>query len=242
MALMASLLTPIPQAIGQQMASPGIQDATIAVSSTPGGIRTDRLSPKQLREWNSIREIVFAKDRFNRLLHPRLHGLWQSVERSGHLIFVELRKREEASNTKAGDMTIERVDPDGDQHLVSVRLFLSTIDRASAAKRLPPGAEQFEPFAGLGRKARYAEVLGHELAHVERVLADPNYLRLYTELDRELSSYCSRRNTRKGQDLDQEEQKQLERIDILVNEIERPVVTAEAEIWRELTASQEPKM
>lgn len=234
MALIASLLATIPQAIGQQMATLDTPDAAIAVSSTPGAIRTDRLSPKQLREWNSIREIVFAKDRANRLLHPKLHGLWQSVEGSGHIIFVELRKREERATTKAGDMVIEKVDPAGGQHIVNVRLFLSTINRAFAEKKLPRGAAQFEPFAGLSRKARYAEVLGHELAHIDRVFADPNYLRLYTELDGRLSSYGSRRNIRKGQDLDQEERKQLERIDLLVNEIERPAMVAEAEIWHEL--------
>ena len=75
MALIAALLTTIPQAIGQQIVSPGNQNAPIAAPITPGGIRTDRLSPKQLREWNSIREIVFAKDRANRLLHPGLHSL-----------------------------------------------------------------------------------------------------------------------------------------------------------------------
>jgi len=235
MALIAGFLTIIPQAIGQQLVSPGSPNAPIAVPDTRGGIRTDRLSHKQLRVWNSIREIVFAKDHANRLLHRRLHGLWQSAERSGHLIFVELDKCAEDSSTRAGDMVIDKVDPAGRQHVVSVRLFLSTINRAFAGKGLP---EQFEPFAGLNRKARYAEVLGHELAHIERLFRDPNYLRLYMELDRELSSYCTRRNIRKGQDLDQEEQKRLGRIDILVNEMERPVVAAEAEIWRELVASE----
>ena len=206
------------------------------------GIRTDRLSPKQLQMWNSIREIVFAKGRTNRLLHPRLHELWQSVERSGHLIFVELGKDAENASTKAGDMIVEKADPGGVQHIVTIRLFLSTINRAFAEKTLPRGAEQFAPFAGLSRKARYAEVLGHELAHVERLLGDPNYLSLYTELDRELRSYCSSRNNQDGQDRDQEVQKHLERIDSLVNEVETPAVAAEAEIWRELVAREVGRM
>jgi hypothetical protein len=207
---------------------------TAELPETLAAIRTDRLSPQQVRVWNSIREIVFAKDGANRLLHPRLQELWQSAEGSGHLIFVELDKHAKDAPSKAGEMVLEKVDQGGGQHIVSVRLFLSTINRAFAAKSLPRGAEQFEPLAGLSRRARYAEVLGHELAHVERVLADPNYLRLYTELDRELSSYGSGRNIRKGQYLDRDEQEQLVRIDILVDEIERPVLAAEAEIWREL--------
>jgi hypothetical protein len=237
MALMAGLLLTIPQAIGQQMVSVGIPNAAIAAPYTPGGIRTDRLSPKQLRVWNSIREIVFAKDRADRLLHPRLLGLWQSVESSGYLIFVELLNREEGANTTAGDMIIEKMDPGSGQHIVNVRLFLSTINRAFAEKRLPRAVDRFEPFAGLSRNARYAEVLGHELAHVERLLGDPNYLRLYAELDKELSSYGSRRKIQKGQELDREAKKQLERIDFLVNEVEKPAVAAEAEIWRELANS-----
>jgi hypothetical protein len=119
------------------------------------------------------------------------------------------------------------------------RFFLSTINRAFAEKSLPHGAEQFEPFAGLSRKARYAEILGHELARVERLLGDPDYLSLHTELDRELSSYCSRRDNRNGRHLEQEVQKQLERIDFLENEVEKPAVAAEAQIWRELAASEE---
>jgi hypothetical protein len=55
-------------------------------------------------------------------------------------------------------------------------------------------------------------------------------------------SYCSRRNNQNGQDWDQEAQKQLERIDVLVNEIEKPAVAAEAEIWRELVAGKGGRM
>ncbi len=182
---------------------------------------------------------MFARDGADRLLHPRLHELWQSMESSSHLIFIEIGKQAKNASTKAGEMIIERVDPSGGQHTVNVQLFLSTVDRAFAEKRLPQGAEPFWPFAELFGSSRYAEVLGHELAHVERVFADPNYLRLYMEIDRELSSYCSRRKIRKGQVLDQEEQKHLQRIDFSVNEVEKPAAAAEAEIWRELIASEE---
>lgn len=212
-ALAVSLLTVIPN-----------------IHTAQAAIRTDRLSPRQLRVWNSIREIVFAKDRANRLLHPRLYGLWQSAESSGYLIFVGLDKPAENASSTAGDMVIEEVYPGGGQHIVSVRLFLSTINQAFA----PRSVERFAPFAGLSRKARYAEVLGHELAHVETILGDPDYLSLYTVLDKEMISYCSKRKSQNGQDWDQDAQRQLERIDFLVKEIEKPAVAAEAEIWREL--------
>jgi hypothetical protein len=201
-------------------------------------IRTDRLSPRQARVWNSIREIVFAENSSNQLLHPGLHGLLQSMESSNHLIFIEIGKQAKNASTKAGEMVIEKVDPIGNQHIITVQLFLSTINRASTGKGLPRGAEQFSPMAGLVGSSRYAEVLGHELAHVERVLRDPEYLRLYIELDKELASYCSALNGRYSQGLDQEAQIHLQRIDSLVDKIEKPVVAAEAEIWRELAAGR----
>ena len=214
---------------------PNIHTASAAIS-------TDRLSPGQLRVWNSIRDVVFAKDGSGRLLHARLHELWHSVESSGHLIFIELPKQAENSTTKAGDMAIEKVDPLGDQHIIVVRLFLSTINRAYAEKEHPLDAEQFAPLAGLSRNARYAEVLGHELAHVERLLADPDYRSLYAELDRELSSYFSSRNNQTAGNSNQEAQRHLERIELLENEVERPAVAAEAQIWRELIAGEGGKM
>jgi hypothetical protein len=208
------------------------------VEAASAAIRTDRLSPGQLRVWNSIRDLVFAKDGSGRLLHPRLHELWESVESSGHLVFIELGKQAENASTKAGDMAIEKVDSGDGRHIITVRLFLSTINRAYVEKIQPLEAEQFTPFAGLSRKARYAEVLGHELAHIERLLADPNYLGLYSELDRELSSYRSGRNNRNGQNSTQEAQKHLERIELLENAVEKPAVAAEVEIWRELKAAK----
>src|SRR5213593_216737 len=56
----------------------------------PSGIRTDRLSPRQLRVWRAIEAIVFAKDGSGRLSHPKLHSLWQWAETSGHVIYVQL--------------------------------------------------------------------------------------------------------------------------------------------------------
>jgi hypothetical protein len=208
---------------------------TPGIPKTMAAIRIDRLSSKQVRLWNSIREVVFAKDGAGRLLHPRLEERWQSVEASGHLIFIEMVERSKGSSSKAGEMILERIDPGGGQHIISIRLFLPAINHAFAARRRPGGAAPFQPLAGLSREARYAEVLGHELAHVERAVADPDYRRLYIELDRELNSYSARRRIRKGWYLDPEEQETLGRIEILVDEIERPVLAAEAEIWHELS-------
>ena len=100
-------------------------------------IRTDRLSPGQLRVWNSIRDVVFSKDGSGRLLYPRLHELWQSTDSSRHLIFIELGKEAENSSTKAGDTAIQEVDPGSGHHIITVRLFLSTINRAFAKEGTP---------------------------------------------------------------------------------------------------------
>ncbi len=105
---------------------------TPEIPETLAAIRTDRLSPHQVRVWNLIREIVFVKNGANRLLHRRLQELWQSAEGSGHLIFVELGKHAKNAPSKTGEMVLEKVDHGGDKHIVSVRLFLSTINRAFA--------------------------------------------------------------------------------------------------------------
>jgi hypothetical protein len=79
-------MTMIPNTFGQQ----AISDATGADSTASDGIRTDRLSPKQLQTWRSIEQVIQAVDRTGRPLHPRLFSLWRWAQTSGHPIIVEL--------------------------------------------------------------------------------------------------------------------------------------------------------
>ncbi len=233
MAAFAGLLATMPKAMAQHMVGVGIPDVSIAASNAATGIRTDRLSPRQLRAWNAIREIAFARDRLGRLLHPRLGELWQSVETSGHQVFIEFPGGVKMLSSKAGEFAIEKLDPSGRPHVVKIMLFLSTIDRAFAGKDVPRSAS-FAPLAGLGRKARYAEILGHELSHVAALFSDPGYLRLLTERDREVSELSVLRSGLNDSTSVQEIQKHAERVELLVRELEKSAVAAEVEIWHEL--------
>lgn len=221
MAAVAGLITTMPKAMAQQALSVGIPDVRIAASNAPTGIRTDRLSAKHLHVWNSVREIVIAKDRAGRLLHPRLYELWQAVEKSGHQVFIEFPGGVKKSSCKAGEFVIEKLDPSGRPHVVSIMLFLPTIDRAFAGKDVP-GSASFAPFAGLGRKERYVETLGHEMAHGAALFRDPGYLRLITERDREVGELSVLRSRLNDPTSDQEMQKRAEKLRLIVRELKSP--------------------
>ncbi len=199
----------------------------------PSGIRTDRLSPKQLRIWQSIQNIASAVDRSGRPLHPTLYELWRSAEQSGHLIFIELVTGGHWTAYSAGEFIIEKLDPEGKQHVLVLRLFLSTIDRASTHFAAAGRSDGFIPFQGLHGKVRYAEALGHELAHIVAVFNDPDYLRLQVEAHKVRAAFLLAHHNRSKQadDLNASMMR-------LTREAEKPAEIAEAEIWRELQASQ----
>jgi hypothetical protein len=111
------------------------------------------------------------------------------------------------------------------KEVVLIRLNLGMIDRAIASER-SRRADGFVPFAGLEKKERYAEVLGHELAHVVRLLTNPDYSGLY----------------RQRQALADTGSQDIQVIGRLTSLIESPAEAAEVEIWRELAADREPKM
>jgi hypothetical protein len=130
------------------------------------GIDTSRLSRAHLRVWRSILDIVMAKDKAGRFLHPTLYGLYHQADSSGHVIRIDLS--DEESLTQNGEFKIETLDPKGASHVTTIRLYLATIERAYVGEsaRYSNG---LIPFAGLRTKQRYTEVLGHELAHAATV-------------------------------------------------------------------------
>lgn len=191
------------------------------------GIVTDRLSRSQLRVWRSILEIVMARDKQGRQLHPTLYGLYHRAETSGHLIHIELS--EEESLSRAGRFRIETLDPSGTRHVMAIRLNLPTIDRTYVGESTRH-ANGWIPFAGLRTTQRYAEVLGHELAHAISVFQDPEALRLYQQLEKETKDL----EIGDGNDASGDWPKRLESVEQLMRQIERPAEAAELEIWREL--------
>jgi len=230
MALLTSLFALPPQSSAQ--AVPG------SSTSNAGAFRTDRLSPRQIKLWNSIRKIVLAPGPHGRLLHPTLYGLWRTVEQSSHSVFVELITDKERSSNIAGESVIEKPDPTGHMHTLRLRLFIPTIDRAYAGEQAPQEGMEFVPFAGLRHEKRYAKVLGHELAHIARAIRDPGYLRLLQEICMEQSAIAAGVGPDGKPLSDVALRERLGRIWPLVLESEKPAVAAEREIRRELLAGQ----
>jgi hypothetical protein len=208
-----------------------ISDAVVRRSYADGMIVTHRLSRSDQRIWNSIRKIVLAQDRQGRPNHPKLYDLWQSVEASRHEVSVELIDGGVFYSNQAGKFTIEAFDPSGRHHICSIRLNLATIRRAftKASAMRPDG---FVPMAELGEMERYAEVLGHELAHAVGIMQDPDYLRLYQDIQKEVAEYERHLNNPDGVQDDQETH--LARIQIMQRAFEKRAEAAEVEIWREL--------
>jgi hypothetical protein len=156
------------------------------------------------------------------------------VEQSGHLVFIELVTDKERASNVAGEMVVEKFDSTGRRHSIRLRLFIPTIDRAYGGEQGPQEGLEFVPFSGLSHGRRYAKVLGHELAHIEKALRDPDYLHLLREICMAQSAIASGVG-RDGERLSLTVlQERLDRVWPLVLESEKPALAAEAEIYREL--------
>src|SRR5215470_6898478 len=125
------------------------QDPSRMSSAAATNIITDRLTAKDLRRWEAIKRIIFAEDIEGQPLHPTLRGLWEKLERSGHVIYIEMRGMGRAISNTAGDFHIERLDPEGVKHVAIIRLYPETIDRAYVGPTTAR-SDGFIPFQGLG--------------------------------------------------------------------------------------------
>jgi hypothetical protein len=206
------------------------------------GILTDRLSAKQLERWRKIERIVFAVDAKGEILHPVLHALWKWADTSGHAIYIEFRESYNPIGSAAGSFQIERLDPTGQRHIALIRLNITIIDQAYIGPdvRRPDG---LIPFEGLGKEERYAEVLGHELAHAEDVLPNRERARLveeYVEQTNELI-LSHLKAVVNGNLLDTEMRQRLLTRDCLLHGLEGYAEAVETLVWRELLAGQPTK-
>jgi hypothetical protein len=187
------------------------------------GILTDRLTKSQLKAWKRILAVIFARDPQGRLLHPKLYGLYQDAETSGKGIRIELSTRISPYGPVAWCKTRREADSAQEEPVV-IRLNLGLIDGAVTSP-LARRIDGFIPFAGLGKKERYAEALGHELAHAVGFLLNTEYMEYYQEIDR-LKGAAD--GGPKG-----------EAIERLISLIEKPAESAELEIWQELRGTGE---
>src|SRR5215510_13643635 len=217
------------------------QDSARLNSATATNIITDRLSVKDLRRWEAIKRIVFAEDIEGQPLHPTLRGLWDKLERSGHVIYIEMLGMGRAITNTAGVFHIERLDPEGLKHVAIIRLYPETIDRAYVG----PDAEApegFIPFQGLSKEERYAEVLGHEMAHAIDILSDLERARMVKEVVQETNELFLSYGRQYGYaNVGPEMQRRLSIRDALLKELEEPADAAERLVWREILWSREAR-
>jgi hypothetical protein len=211
----------------------GVPDArSTAWGATPGlqpfpatGLRTDRLSAAQFRRWQAIVDIVRAEDRHHRPLHPTLRALFDAVSAGPHTVFIEMR---DTTSYVAGRFAVTTVDLEGRAHEAVLVLNLRAIDKAStgpAAAR----ADGFIPFRGLTKCERYAEVLGHELAHAAWHLASTARAKLAQWLHGPIEERARVPLNERARD--------TERLR-LAQELERQAETAERAIWEELQTAK----
>ncbi|HEV8715655.1 MAG TPA: hypothetical protein VGX03_22860 [Candidatus Binatia bacterium] len=185
-----------------------------------------------------IEAVVFAKDRSGRLSHPKLHRLWQWAETSGHVIYVQLVEPRDRWDHEAGKFMVEKFDPDGQKHIAAIRLCLPVIDRVIVRKRVRH-EDGFIRYEGLSKKERYAEALGHELAHAAWILGDQKHARLVEALDREVDEFNRCRQAAHNELWNEQMREHLKKIQSWIDQIEKPAETAEVEIWQELLETQE---
>ena len=135
------------------------------------GISTERLSTKDLARWRKLERLIQTDDPCGQALYPTLRSLWDWLTSSSHLVQIELVRSTPVVGSVAGNFRIERFDPSGKRHIAVLTLSLNTIDRALSSS-LVARLDGFIPLAGLDKDERYAEVLGHEMAHAVHILSD----------------------------------------------------------------------
>ena len=217
----------------------GAEDTTAAAPAE--GIRTDLLARGELETWRAIVAIVMAEGPRGQPLHPTLRALWDSVAGSGHIVHIRMRDRKAPLSHFAGRFTITRVDPGGKSHEAVLTLNLRAIDDAASTGPGARRASGFTPFEGLGRTQRYAEVLGHELAHAVSCLADIERAQLAVRIQDEVEEHFRLVRTAWARGSRAEAFELAQEIDRLIRLAEEPAEALEVIIWQELRAGQEAR-
>lgn len=202
----------------------------------PTGFVTDRLSVGEFEKWKAVERVVFAQDNEQQSLHPTLRNLWQWIETSGHTVYIEIIRTQGAVNCTAGLFLIERFDPLGEHHIAVIKLNLDNINQAYVGAGTSR-ANGFIPFLGLEREQRYAEVLGHELAHAIHILTDLERARLVEDVIQQTNRMflASHRRYKTGW-MASELKRRLLRRDALLKLLEEQAEEMERVVWHELAA------
>ncbi len=213
----------------------GIKTEKLTSSGSESGILTYRLSQRQIRTWKVIQSVVLARDVAGFPAHPVLYNLWRRVQESGCSIEIEFIDSGRAKINLVGQFLIDAASSERGVLSGIIQLNLAIIDRGSVSSRI---RGQRAGFKGLIRVERYAQVLGHELAHVVLALEDAAYQAKLRELDQAVKSFLSfRRQGGKDFGSRDEERRFLSRIDSLGIEMEGPANEIESNVWHELRIS-----
>jgi hypothetical protein len=217
-------------------------EATDAAAAGPAAMETgvvlDRLSHEQLRQWRSIEHLVDASAPNGTPLYPTLSGLWEWALQSGNAIYIELASPDCGAKGTAGRFLIERFDPGASRHVGVIRLCLANIDRRPTFGG-GTRANGFVRLAGLRKRERYAEVLGHELAHAAYAFASPERARMvYERVETVSAQFMAHRAEHGNEPLEPALLRRLEQRDALLEELEAHADAIELLVWRELAKSR----
>jgi hypothetical protein len=204
----------------------------------PTGLRTERLTAKEKLRWNTIENLVFAQSQDGQWLHPTLINLWQWIETSGHAVYIEFNSSGNVLTSTAGQFRIERLDPRGERHVGVITLNLINIDAAytGADARRPIG---FIPFDKLKHDERYAEVLGHEMAHAADILTSLEKAAQVEEfVEKTNQLLMHHRSLKPTEKITRDLMHRLGQRDELLKTLEAAADRAEAVVWRELVAGK----
>jgi hypothetical protein len=207
----------------------------------PSGIITTRISSKDMQRWHAIKRIVFAEDARGQPIHPILRDLWEKIENSGHAVYIEMRSPSFRISNTAGSFRIDRFDPQGIRHVAVIMLNPATIDLSYVG---PDAARLngFIPFLGLNKEERYAEVLGHELAHAVYILSDLTRTRMVEESIHQTNKLFLLQIREYGiRYIKPEMRHRIFRRDILLQELEEQAEAVEELVWQELISGQWPR-
>lgn len=221
----------------ESVSTPSSKLSPTTPANMPVGIVTERLSPKDLQRWAAIERVVFAEQE-GRPLHPTLRGLWEWIEASGHAVYVEFVKSNVGVTSTAGHFSLEQLDPRGERHAGVIQLNLTNIDLAYVGRDVQrqPG---FIPFDQLSREERYAEVLGHEMAHAADILTSLDKSNTVEEMvQRTNELLLHHRSLKPTEQLTVELTNRLSHRDKMLKVLEAAADKLEAAVWRELVASK----
>jgi len=204
------------------------------------GFVTARLSVRELEKWQKIEKVVFAENDSRQPLHPTLRNMWQWIETSGHTVYVDIVNWRGRVNCIAGEFKIEKFDPLGERHVAVIKLNLASIKQAYVGHRTRR-ANGFIPFLDLNKEERYAEVLGHELAHAVHILTSLERARRVEELIEQTNELLLLQSYPQKGSLGADLNRRVTNRDALLKELEEQAENMEKVVWEELVSRKSGK-